>query len=103
MPDDITIRTARPEDAAACGQICYDAFFTINTRHNFPTDFPAPEIPIGIFTALFSMSDFYCVVAEQNGSLIGSNCLDLRSIIAGIGPITIDPAVQNSGIGRSLM
>ncbi len=52
---------------------------------------------------MFASSDFYCVVAEQNGRLIGSNCLDLRSVIAGLGPITIDPAVQNSGIGRSLM
>jgi predicted N-acetyltransferase YhbS len=100
---DITIRVARPEDAAACGQICYDAFTAINTKHNFPVDFPAPEVPIGILSAMFASSDFYCVVAEQNGRLIGSNCLDLRSVIAGLGPITIDPAVQNSGIGRSLM
>ena len=102
MPD-ITTRTARPEDAAACGQICYDAFSTINAAHNFPCDFPGPEVPIAIFTALFAHPHFYCVVAEREGRIIGSNCLDFRSVIAGIGPITIDPAVQNSGAGRRLM
>jgi hypothetical protein len=46
---------------------------------------------------------FYVVVAEQDGSIVGSNALDERSAIAGIGPITVDPAVQNSSIGRALM
>ena len=35
--------------------------------------------------------------------MIGSNCLDERSSIAGVGPITIDPAVQNRSAGRRLM
>ena len=52
---------------------------------------------------MFSHPGFYCVVAEQNGRIAGSNCLDERSAIAGIGPITVDPAVQNGGVGRALM
>ncbi len=102
MPD-ITTRTARPEDAAVCGQICYKAFVAINAQHNFPCDFPAVEVPIAILTHIFSAPDFYSVVAELDGRLIGSNCLDLRSIIGGVGPITIDPDVQNAGAGRLLM
>ena len=35
--------------------------------------------------------------------VVGSNFLDARSLIGGIGPITIDPSVQNKGIGRQLM
>src|SRR5262249_46816264 len=31
------------------------------------------------------------------------NCLDERSLISGVGPITIDPGAQNLGIGRRLM
>jgi len=42
-------------------------------------------------------------VAESDGRIVGSNCLDERSTIAGIGPITVDPTNQNSGIGRQLM
>src|SRR5205085_3642726 len=29
--------------------------------------------------------------------------LDERAVIAGVGPITVDPAAQNAAIGRSLM
>ena len=52
---------------------------------------------------MFSHPAFFCVVAEQNGKAIGSNCLDERTPIAGIGPITIDPAAQNRAVGRQLM
>jgi predicted N-acetyltransferase YhbS len=46
---------------------------------------------------------FYGVVAERDGKVIGSNFLDERSTIVGIGPITVDPTVQNQGVGRRLM
>src|SRR6516162_7981272 len=46
---------------------------------------------------------FYGVVAEQDGRILGSNFLDERSPIAGLGPITVDPTAQNGGIGRRLM
>jgi predicted N-acetyltransferase YhbS len=99
----VTIRRAKPEDAPACGQICYDAFYKISTDHDFPPDLPSPEIGVGLLTQIFSHSGFYCVVAEADGRIAGSNCLDERDAIAGIGPITIDPKTQNRGIGRKLM
>jgi N-acetylglutamate synthase-like GNAT family acetyltransferase len=103
MSAEVTIRPARPEDASACGKICYDAFCAINTQHNFPADFPSVEVPIGILSLMFSNDHFYCVVAEHGGRIVGSNCLDERSIINGIGPVTVDPATQNLGIGHQLM
>lgn len=99
----ISIRRARPEDAPVCGQILYEAFQKINNSHNFPPDFPSPEAGIGVLTNLFSNPGFYCVVAESDGRLAGSNCLDERDVIAGLGPITVDPNVQNRGTGRKLM
>ena len=56
-----------------------------------------------MLTQMFSNPGFYCVVAESDGRIAGSNCLDERTAIAGVGPITIDPKVQNRGIGRKLM
>lgn len=99
----VVIRRATPDDSAACGLICYQAFSAINAAHNFPRDFPGPEAAIGLLSTLFSTPGFYCVVAECDGRVAGSNCLDERSAIRGLGPITVDPAVQNSGVGRSLM
>ena len=40
---------------------------------------------------------------ENAGRIVGSNCLDERSTIAGVGPITVDPSAQNLGVGRKLM
>ena len=102
MPE-ITIRQATPADAPAAGVICYQAFHDINTAHNFPPDLPSPEAGIGVLTMMFSHPGFYCVVAESGGRIIGSNCLDERSPIAGVGPITVDTATQNAGAGRKLM
>ena len=108
MPDGqpssaVVVRAARPEDAPACGRICYDAFSTINRRHGFPCDFPSPEATHHVLSMLFSHPAFYCVVAEVEGRIAGSNCLDERSEIAGVGPITVDPQLQDLGLGRKLM
>jgi GNAT superfamily N-acetyltransferase len=99
----VNIRRAKPEDAPACGKICYEAFYKISTDHNFPPDVPEPARGVGLMTQLFSHPGFYCVAAEVDGVLAGSNCLDERDAIAGVGPITIDPTVQNRGVGRKLM
>ena len=100
---DVSIRRARPEDAAVCGQICYEAFHKINTDHGFAPELPHAGIAVGLLSTLFSHSGFWCVVAEQNGRIVGSNCLDERSAVFGIGPITVDPGVQNHGVGKRLM
>jgi predicted N-acetyltransferase YhbS len=101
--DGLVIRQATPGDAEACGAICYQAFAAINAEHNFPSDFPSPEVAIGLMAMLFASSDFYCVVGEIDGRIVGSNCLDERSIVMGLGPITIAPHGQNRGVGRRLM
>jgi GNAT superfamily N-acetyltransferase len=99
----VTIRRAKPEDAPATGKICYEAFHKINSEHGFPDDIPPGEHAVGLMSTLFGHPGFYCVVAEEGGRIVGSNCMDERSPIAGIGPITIDPEAQNRGIGRKLM
>lgn len=99
----VTLRPGRPEDAAACGAICYEAFKAIATHHNFPPNFPSREAAVRVLGMMLSHPGFYGVVAELDGRIIGSNFLDERSVIAGLGPITVDPSVQNRQIGRDLM
>jgi GNAT superfamily N-acetyltransferase len=100
---EIKIRPVTQEDAASCGTICYEAFKAIANQHNFPPDFPSAEVAIGVLSKLIAHPGFYGAVSEIDGKIAGSNFLDERSIIAGLGPITIDPAVQNRGVGRALM
>lgn len=89
-PGPVVIRSAKPEDAQICGQICYEAFYRINTDYNFPPDFPAAGAAIHVLSVMFSHPGFYCVVAEQDGRIVGSHCLDERAPVMGIGPITVD-------------
>jgi GNAT superfamily N-acetyltransferase len=99
----LVIRRATPGDAQVCGRICFEAFGQLAAHHNFPSDFPSPELPVGVLSTMFSHPGFFCVVAEQNGQIVGSNCLDERTPISGVGPVTIDPAAQNRNVGRQLM
>ena len=99
----VTLRPGNAEDAQRCGAICYEAFKTIAEQHNFPPDFPSPEVATALLAGLLAHPGFYAVVAELDGRVVGSNFLDERSTVAGIGPITVDPAVQNRAVGRQLM
>jgi hypothetical protein len=40
----IILRKGETADGAAIGEICYRAFTAIAESHNFPPDFPGPEI-----------------------------------------------------------
>ncbi|HYK63783.1 MAG TPA: GNAT family N-acetyltransferase [Patescibacteria group bacterium] len=97
------IRRATREDIEVCGDICYRAFCGIADEHNFAHEFPSPEAALGVVTSMISNPAFYGVVAELNGRIAGSNFMDERAPIAGIGPISVDPEVQNSGAGRAMM
>ncbi|MBV9444026.1 MAG: GNAT family N-acetyltransferase [Acidobacteriaceae bacterium] len=100
---EVLIRQAEPADVAVCGQICFEAFKTISQKHGFPCELPDEETATRVISSMFGNPRFYCVVAEINGAIVGSNCLDERSAIAGVGPITIDPRTQDRGVGRKLM
>jgi predicted N-acetyltransferase YhbS len=99
----IKLRKGTAGDAAACGTICCEAFESVCTAHGFPPDFPSAEVAGGVMTDLLAHPRFYSVVAELDGRVVGSNFLDERSRIYGVGPITVDPTVQNRGIGAKLM
>ena len=98
-----TIRPARATDAAECGRIIYAAFTDIADRHGFSRPFPSPEVATGLATMRLTNPGFYGVVAEEAGNIVGSNFVYLRSPVAGISPITVDPSAQNRRIGRTLM
>src|SRR4028119_571881 len=100
---DLRLRAGRSEDAERLGTICYGAFRAISDEHNFPPDFPSPEIAGGLLASLLSREDVYSVVAEVDGRVVGSNFLWENMAIAGVGPITIDPAAQNVAVGWALM
>src|SRR5439155_12561788 len=66
-------------------------------------DFPSVAVATDVASMLIAHSGFYGLVAETDGLIVGSNFMDRRSPIGGIGPISVDPAAQNRRVGRTLM
>lgn len=99
----LNLRRGTLEDAAVLGPLNYEAFKTIADQHNFPPDFPSSEDATATITSLLSNPGVYSVVAESGGRITGSNFMDERNPIAGIGPIGVDPTSQNQNVGRALM
>ena len=97
------LRPATAADAPECGRICYEAFATISSRHGFPADFPSAEVATDLWSGLIAHPGFFGVVAEHGGKMLGCNALDERSTIFSVGPVTVDPEVQDHEIGRALM
>jgi predicted N-acetyltransferase YhbS len=100
---EVTLRAPEPADRDECARICFEAFGAIHDEHRFPRDFPAIEMAAGMVGMLISSPHHWGVVAERDGRILGSNFLDGRDPIRGVGPITVDPHAQNSGVGRTLM
>jgi predicted N-acetyltransferase YhbS len=99
----MTLREIRPDDAEACARIVFEAFGGIHDHHRFPRDFPTLEAATALMETWIPHPHVWGVVAESDGRIVGSNFLDERDPIAGVGPITVDPRGQNSGVGRRLM
>jgi predicted N-acetyltransferase YhbS len=99
----ISLRRGDAADATTLGEICYNAFKAIAEAHNFPPDFPSPDAAAALLAGLIRHDGFFDVVAELDGKIVGSNFLDERNPIAGVGPVTVAPTLQNSGAGRALM
>ncbi|HET9736920.1 MAG TPA: GNAT family N-acetyltransferase [Solirubrobacteraceae bacterium] len=100
---DVHVRPIEPADAGAAARIVYEAFAGIHDHHRFARDFPTPEAAAGLTSAFIAHPSIYGVVAEIDGRVVGSNFLDERGPIRGVGPITVDPAAQGRGAGRRLM
>ncbi len=103
MAPNLRLRPGRPEDAPELGRICYEAFTSVARQHGYASTWDSAERATEGMVALLAHPRFTSVVAESDGVVVGSNFLDERCVITGIGPITVDPRHQDHRIGRELM
>jgi predicted N-acetyltransferase YhbS len=101
--DDLILRAPTEADIEECGRIVWEAFDGVSSTRSFPPEFPSPEAAAGLIAAWIGHPAVFGVVAERNGRVVGSNFLDERDPIRGVGPISVDPEAQASGAGRALM
>jgi GNAT superfamily N-acetyltransferase len=99
----LTLRQGKPLDAHPCALICYEAFNNIADKHNFSRYFTSLQEVIDWFLGIFKNQNIHSVIAEIDGKIVGSNFLKIRGKIAGVGPVTVAPSVQNDSVGRQLM
>jgi GNAT superfamily N-acetyltransferase len=100
---EIEIRAASVGDVDELGRIFYDAFAALAARHSFPCEPPSPEFTRFRVAWMIEHAGFHSLVAERQGRPVASLFADERSSIVGIGPVTVDPAEQDAGLGRLLM
>lgn len=99
----IELRPIEPEDRDEAARIVYEAFAGIHDRHRFARDFPTLDAALELTNGFIAHPSIHGVVAEIEGRVVGSNFIDERGPVRGIGPITVDPAVQGRRVGRALM
>jgi GNAT superfamily N-acetyltransferase len=99
----VAVRAIEPADGDECARIVYEAFGAIQDHHQFPRDFPTFEAAVQLMSNFIAHPAIWGVVAEADGRIVGSNFLDERGSITGVGPITVDPEAQGHGVGRRLM
>ena len=100
---DVRLRGIESGDHEAVARVMYEAFAGIHDRHRFPRDFPTLDVARELVAAVSTHPSIWGVVAEADGRVVGSNFLDERGPVRGVGPITVDPDAQAAGAGRLLM
>jgi GNAT superfamily N-acetyltransferase len=100
---DVELFRPGPEHTAELGRICFEAFRQVSQRHGYEHDFPDAETAARIIGLIQGLPGSFQVAARVAGRLAGSNFMMLTDEVAGLGPITVDPACQGKGIGRRLM
>jgi GNAT superfamily N-acetyltransferase len=94
------------EDLPAAAAICQNAFNSFNESVGLAPEFPPAEIvdvPNFLLGQAFTDGFEGFVAVNSDGEIVGSNLVELRDEIAGIGPISVATGGQNAGAGRLLM
>jgi GNAT superfamily N-acetyltransferase len=99
----VLLRPIDHDDAPEAARIVYEAFAGIHDHHRFARDFPTLDAAAQLVDAFIAHPSIHGVVAEVDGRVVGSNFLDARGPVMGVGPITVDPRAQAAGVGRRLM
>jgi GNAT superfamily N-acetyltransferase len=94
---------ATAEEIPTLSRICHEAFSALHDRFGIERDIPDVAVGEMIISQVVKRPDYTGVMAVLDGRVVGSNFLLQADEVAGVGPITVDPAVQSQGIGRALM
>jgi len=101
-----SVRPIAKEDLKTAAGICQEAFNAFNASVGLGPEFPPTDVvdvPSGILNDAFKEGFQGFVAVNADGEVVGSNMVDMRDDVAGIGPITVSTSVQSGGVGKLLM
>ena len=91
---EITLREPGDDDVQECARICYEAFGQVDDHHRFPRDFPTVEFAAMVIGGWVRHPNVWGVLAERDGKILGSNFLDERDPIRGLGRSASTPKAR---------
>src|SRR5262245_10708386 len=100
---EISIRRMMIRDVPRTGEILFEAFNQVFSRHGYPPPIPDTESGKALVQAYQDYGPTGCFVAVVEDRVIGSAFLHRRGDRAGVGPVTVAPEWQGRGVGRRLM
>ena len=86
----VALRAIEAADAGRCARILYEAFGGIDDHHRFERDFPTVDAAEQLTSAFIAHSSIWGVVAESEGRIVGSNFVDERGPVRGLGRVWPD-------------
>lgn len=103
MHEEVKLIRPEPRHIPELGRICFEAFRHVSEGHGFERDFPDAETAAKVIGLILSLPRSFGIAVQVGERLVGSNFLLLTDRVAGVGPITVDPAWHGRRIGRRLM
>lgn len=92
------------DDEATLAEICCRSFNAFNASVGLAPEFSSSELAAGLIGACLHNPGICSFVAvAPDGSLCGSNHVDLRDDYAAIGPISVEPEHWDKRLGKMLM
>jgi GNAT superfamily N-acetyltransferase len=93
----------RPDQVDGVGQMVYEAFHDIATRHNFEPAFPDAGLATIIVRLLVQTEGYGTYLLSDAGKPVACNFGDERDEIVGVGPVAVAVQQQGNGYGRQVM
>jgi GNAT superfamily N-acetyltransferase len=98
----IELRPMDRSDVGESSRVLYDAFREVHDYHRFPGAYPTLQFAAQLAGGLIDHPLIWGVAALSEGRIVGSNFIDERGPIRGVGPTSVDPQAQARGVGRRL-